>query len=74
MEESSLSLADRKEVTRLCRRFEFPLARIEEDGDVLVLVPGSVESIPNSSRLGQLALELREQGYRHVAFAIQEDE
>mgnify|MGYP006291852835 CR=1 FL=1 len=74
VEESSLTGADRREVSKLCERFEFPLERIEEDGDVLVLVPDSVERIPASGRLGQLALELREQGYRHVAFAIQDDE
>jgi hypothetical protein len=74
VEESPLSGADRTEVSKLCERFEFPLERIEEDGDVLVLVPDSVERIPASGRLGELALELRERGYRHVAFAIQDDE
>lgn len=73
-EAESLASPERDRVTALCRRFDFPVARVGEDGDVLVLVPRTIEEIPDSDRLGELAHRLSEEGFHHVAFSIRADE
>lgn len=59
------------EVVRLCSEAGFPLAAVREEGDVLVLVPSQLEELPGAERLQQLAGQMQECGYRHVAFSVE---
>lgn len=66
----ALDRSERRRIRELCSRYDFPLAEVEEEGQVLVLIPRSIEEIPDSDRLGELAHRLSREGHRHVAFSI----
>ncbi len=65
---------DTKENIRsLCAEAGFPLAEIRDDGKMLILVPQSIESLPDAETLQQLADHIRADEYRHIAFSVDPD-
>ena len=65
---------EKDKIAQLCTDAGFPLAGLHEEGDVLVLVPDQLDSLPEADALRQLAQQLQQQGYRHVAFSVEDEE
>ena len=65
---------EKGDIVRLCADAGFPLAGVHEEGDVLVLIPERLDRLPEASVLRQLARKLQQQGHRHVAFSVEEEE
>ena len=64
-----------EEIQQTCHRHGLMVESIRRDGDVLVLVPKSLDMLPPASRLQTLAEELRgTDGVEHVTLAVEDDE
>ncbi|MBA2665010.1 MAG: hypothetical protein H0U74_22175 [Bradymonadaceae bacterium] len=64
------SLDDIDDLKSLCARFGLTLSGAEVQGELLQLVPQSLEGLPDAARLRQLAIELAPLGYRYVTLAL----
>lgn len=61
------------EIQQLCRSGGLPISAVRRRGDILVVVPESLEQLPGADQLARLADRLREQAScRYVTFAIDE--
>lgn len=54
----------------LCKEAGFPLAQVRREGDVLVLVPETLGSLPPVETLQQLSDRIQNLGHRYVAFSV----
>ena len=59
-----------RSVEALCEEAGFPLARIRREGEVLVLVPKTLASLPGADRLQTLSDRIENFGFRYVAFSV----
>lgn len=63
----------KQNIRSLCAEAGFPLAEIRDDGKMLILVPESLETLPDAETLRHLADRIREFEYRHIAFSVDPD-
>ena len=61
----------REKIAQWCAEAGFPVADVRLEGDVLVLVPEKLETLPDVHVLQRLAEQIRTSGYRYVAFAVE---
>lgn len=59
-----------RSVETLCDEAGFPLARIRQEGEVLVLIPKTLASLPSADRLQTLSDRIENLGFRYVAFSV----
>ncbi|MFW6057386.1 MAG: hypothetical protein ACOC9W_00880 [Persicimonas sp.] len=60
-----------RQIRQVCEDSGLSVARLEEAGEVLVVVPHSLDELPDAAGLDALGLELRElSGKRYVTLAI----
>ena len=65
---------DEDEIRRLCRHYDFPLVGARHTGDILILTPKSLESLPETAALRELADALDDGDWAHVTFDIPEED
>lgn len=63
----------KQNIRKLCAEAGFPLAEIRDDGKMLILVPESLEAVPDAKVLQRLADRISEYEYRHIAFSVDPD-
>ncbi len=62
-----------QQIRQACEASGLSIAGIQEAGEVLVVVPTSLDELPDAAGLDALGLELRElSGKRYVTLAIDE--
>lgn len=74
MSTESTLLEDRETKQRLetiCKEADFPLSQVRQEGDVLVLIPETLSSLPSSDGLQALSDRIQEFGFRYVAFSVE---
>lgn len=59
-----------RSVEALCEEAGFPLARLRREGEVLVLVPETLASLPSADRLQTLSDRIENLRFRYVAFSV----
>lgn len=62
-----------EDIRALCAEAGFPIAETRDAGKVLVLVPENLDALPSADTLRQLADQIRQYQYRHVAFSVDPD-
>lgn len=63
-------LEDIDDLIGLCARFGLQIRGAEVAGDVLQLVPVTLESLPGAAVLGEIAEALKPLGYRYVTLGL----
>ena len=59
-----------RRIAALCEEAGFPLAQVQQEDDVLVLVPASLAALPDAEVLQTLSDRVERLGYRYVAFSV----
>lgn len=57
-------------IEALCEEAGFPLAQVCREGDVLVLVPETLASLPPAEALQNLSDRIQNLGHRYVSFCV----
>ena len=71
-ETDSRPLTDQEQnvVDRVCRDHDFPLRGARVRQDILALTPRTLDDLPDSDRMGQIAEALEAEGFRYVTFSV----